>query len=191
MKSKQHYLSGKSVFWISLIVIFLTVLSVYLTGLHDNRSITTNFYFSLGMISGSLFLFLTYGLYAGFRLKDDYESDEAKHNKESGDGGFELPDWPLFDFGEFGEGWLFSLLWWVFATLAILVFLFLASYVFTYSILIILSMLYWLFFRALRIVFRQSVRTKGDLLAALTNALVYTFLYTGWMFGLVYLSQLL
>jgi hypothetical protein len=59
------------------------------------------------------------------------------------------------------------------------------------SIFIILAMLYWLFFRALKVVFSKSKRTKDDLQMSIIYSLTYTILYTGWMFGIVYLTELI
>jgi len=193
MKLKQPYLSGKFIFWISLLVIVVTVISVYVTGVHANRSITSNFYLSLSIISFSLFAFLTYGLYYGFRLKDDYkgiEPPEVSDSTSALEVGFELPDFEILDPGEMGEGILLSILLWLAISIGLFGFMILTDVVFAYSIVLILSMLYWLFFRALKLVFNKSAQTKGELLAALTYAMGYTIFYTGWMFSLVYLAQL-
>ncbi|MEM6687557.1 MAG: hypothetical protein AAF617_17400, partial [Bacteroidota bacterium] len=65
MKPSKTYLKGTSVFIVSLIVVVITTLTVYLSGIHYHRSITNNFYISLGIIAIALFSFLTYGLYKG------------------------------------------------------------------------------------------------------------------------------
>jgi len=57
MKAKETYLKGKSVFTISLIVIGITILTVYLSGINYNRTITSNLYLSLGIIGICLFIF--------------------------------------------------------------------------------------------------------------------------------------
>ena len=72
MKPNKTYLKGKSVFIVSLIVIVVTILTVYASGIHFQRSITSNFYISLGIIAVTLFSFLTYGLYKGVSLEDDF-----------------------------------------------------------------------------------------------------------------------
>ncbi|UGU17969.1 hypothetical protein LS482_08815 [Sinomicrobium kalidii] len=65
-------MKGKSVFVVSLIVIGITILTVYLTGINYNRSLTSNLYLSLGIIATTLFLFMTYGLYKGIGLIDNF-----------------------------------------------------------------------------------------------------------------------
>ncbi len=72
MKGRKTYLRGKSVFTVSLLVIGITILTVYLTGINYNRTITLNLYISLSIIGTSLFLFMTYGLYKGVGLRNDF-----------------------------------------------------------------------------------------------------------------------
>jgi hypothetical protein len=72
LKAKQTYLKGKSVFTVSLLVIGITILTVYLTGENYSRTITSNLYLSLSIIGIALFLFMTYGLYKGIGLIDNF-----------------------------------------------------------------------------------------------------------------------
>lgn len=51
--------------------------------------------------------------------------------------------------------------------------------------LVMIAMLYWLFFRALRLVFRNSARCKNQLLLSIGFGLLYTFLYNFWIFGVI------
>jgi hypothetical protein len=52
-------------------------------------------------------------------------------------------------------------------------------------------MLYWVFFRALKFVFSKSTETKGDIGISAFYSLIYTVLYLGWIFGIVYLTEVL
>jgi hypothetical protein len=63
--------------------------------------------------------------------------------------------------------------------------------VFWFSIFIILTMLYWIFFSALKFVFNKSKDTKGDIVISVTYSLTYTLLYVGWIFGIVYLTEII
>ncbi|MCG8386740.1 MAG: hypothetical protein MJA30_14420, partial [Cytophagales bacterium] len=72
MKENRLVLKGKTVFILALVATVLTVITVYLTGINYNRSIASNLYISLGLISTSLFLFLTYALYKGTKLVNNY-----------------------------------------------------------------------------------------------------------------------
>jgi hypothetical protein len=71
MKAYKTYLKGKSVFRISLIVIGVTLVSVFATGDQFHRNLNQNLYLSLGIIGLSLFAFLFYGLYRGVGIQDD------------------------------------------------------------------------------------------------------------------------
>ena len=51
--------------------------------------------------------------------------------------------------------------------------------------LVMIAMLYWLFFRALRLVFRNAARCKNQLLTSIGFGLLYTFLYNFWIFGVI------
>ena len=191
MKAKQTYLKGKSVFTVSLIVIGITILTVYLTGINYNRSLTSNLYISLSIIATSLFLFMTYGLYRGIRLKDNFPKFK---NFETGDiisQSGTMPDLPNIDVGDGIGGLILSIILWIGMTILFAILLILLEAVFWVSIFIILAMMYWVFFRALKLVFTKSPDTKGDIGISAVYSLVYTSLYTGWIFGIVYLTQIL
>lgn len=63
--------------------------------------------------------------------------------------------------------------------------------VFWISFFIILAMLYWIFFRALKFVFSKFKETKGKLGISALYSLSYSILYLGWIFGIVYLTEIL
>jgi len=193
MKAKQTYLKGKSVFKVSLIVIVVTILTVYFTGENYNRSITLNFYISLSIIGFALFLFMTYGLYKGIDIKDNYPDFKGFNAGDFIPGSGTVPDFdlPTIDTDDGISGLIISVLLWIAMTILFFaLLLFLEAFIW-FSIFIILAMLYWLFFRALRLVFSKSDKTRGDLGASLMYSISYTLLYLGWIFGIVYLSQLL
>lgn len=191
MKAKQTYLKGKSVFIVSLLVLFVTILTVYITGENYNRTVTSNLYFSLAIIGTFLFLFMTYGLYKGIALTDNFPKFK---NFKTGDiiaqsGTF--PDLPGIEVGDGIFGLIMSILLWIGMTIVVFILLILLEAVFWVSIFIILAMLYWVFFRALKLVFSKCEQTKGDLGASAGYSIAYTVLYLGWIFGIVYLSALL
>jgi hypothetical protein len=99
LKIKQNYLKGKSVFIVSLLVIGITILTVYLTGVNYNRSLTSNLYLSLGIIATALFLFMTYGLYSGIGLIDNFP--KFRNFKF---GNFEEPASPTFSTPDLSAG---------------------------------------------------------------------------------------
>jgi len=191
LKTNQPYLEGKSVFIVSLAVIGLTSLTVYIIGIDFNRSLTSNLYISLGIIATALFLFMTYGLYNGIGLIDNFPKFRSF---KSGDIlGHTTPDLggPIIDAGEGIGGVLMSILLWIGMTILLIVLLIVLEAIFWFSLFILLTMLYWIFFRALKLVFSKSKETKGALGRSVLYSLAYTSLYVGWIFGIVYITELL
>lgn len=191
MKAKQTYLKGKSVFIVSLFVIGITILTVYLTGENYNRTLTSNFYLSISIIGFSLFLFMTYGLYIGVGMEDNFPIFK---NFESGSyipGSGAFPDLPPIEVGDGIGGLLFSIALWVAMSIFFFILLILLEVVFWASIFILLAMLYWVFFRALKLVFSKIKETKGDIIKSITYSFSYTSLYLGWIFAIVYLTEIL
>ena len=193
MKStrKKNYLKGKTVFIVSILVITVTFLTVWLTGINYNREITSNLYLSLSIIGGILFIFMTYGLYNGVGLEDDFPKykgyktgDLFSYNTRPS---IETPD---ADVGEGLAGLIMSIVLWIVMTIAIIVLMLLLEAIFWFSLFIIIMMLYWIFFRALKLVFIKSENTVGDLFSSISYSIIYTTLYLGWIFGLVYLTEM-
>ncbi len=191
MKAKKTYLKGKSVFIVSLLVIGITILTVYLTGENYNRTVTSNLYLSLTIIGTALFLFMTYGLFYGIGLKDNFPRFREFKTGEFIANSGTAPDLPSIEVGDGIGGLIMSILLWIGMTILIFVLLILLEAFFWVSIFIILAMLYWVFFRALRLVFSKSPKTKGDIVISAIHALTYTILYLGWIFGIVYLTEIL
>ena len=189
MNTSRSYLKGKSVFIVSLVVVSVTILTVYLTGINFNRSLTTNLYLSLSIIAGALFLFMLFGLYTGVGLVDNFpEFRKFKRGDYLATTG-SLPDLPATDIGDDEGGIFVAILLWLGAALTFIVLLILLEAVIWVSVFIILAILYWVFFRALKFVFSMAAVTKGDLGISALYSLGYTCLYIGWIFGIVYLVQ--
>ena len=191
MKAKQPYLKGKSVFIVSLLVIGVTVLTVYLAGINYNRSLTSNLYLSLGIIATALFLFMTYGLYTGIGLIDNFPKFR---NFQTGDltrSASPTFDMPSINVGDGIGGMLLSIVLWIVLSVLFVVLLIVLEAVFWFSLFIILAMLYWIFFRALKLVFNKSKDTKRDIEISAVYSLTYTLLYIGWIFGIVYLTEII
>ena len=156
LKKKKNYLKGKTVFIISIIVIIATFLTVWLTGINYNRDITANLYLSLSVIGFILFIFMTYGLYKGVGLEDDFPK---YRNYKKGDlfdyspsGTIDTPDTSV---GDGIAGILMSILLWIVMTIVIILLIFLLEALFWFSLFIMIMMLYWIFFRALKLVFNK------------------------------------
>ena len=189
MKAKTTYLKGKSIFIVSIIVIAITVLTVYITGINYNRSITSNLYLSLSIIGAALFLFITYGLYKGIGLIDNFPAFKNFKLKESITSSSSFTDFPDIAIAEGILGILISIVLWIAMSIAFTLLLIFIEAFFWFSIFILLGMLYWVFFRALKLVFSKVKQTKGNLLLSVKNALSYTALYLGWLFAIVYITE--
>lgn len=146
MKGKQTGLKGKSVFTVSLLVISITILTVYLTGENYNRNVTSNLYLSLLIIGTALFLFMSYGLYKGIGLRDNFPKFKEFKTGESISNSATVPDLPSVEVGNGIEGLIISIILWIGMTILMFVLLILLEAFFWVSIFIILTMLYWVFF---------------------------------------------
>lgn len=187
MKAKKTYLKGKSIFIVSLLVIFTTTITVYVSGINYNRSFNTNLNISLSIIGVSLLIFMTFGLYKGVRLIDNFPK-----LKKFNPGDISAPDFGDFDFPDLGiddfAGVLLSIFLWLMMSVFFVLLLFLFESVFLVFFLYLITLLYWLFFRALRLVFRKSKETKGNLSLSFFYSLGYTLMYLGWIFALSFLK---
>jgi hypothetical protein len=67
----RKLVTSRTVFAITLLVIPLTLLSIWLWGLGQHRTIFENSVLSTTILSSAFLLFLTIGLYNGVKLKDD------------------------------------------------------------------------------------------------------------------------
>lgn len=191
MKAKQTYLKGKSVFIVSLIVIVITILTVYINGENYNRTITSNLYLSLLIIGTTLFLFMTYGLYKGIGLKDNFPKFKSFKRGDILGNTSTTFETPSIEVGDGIGGLILSILLWIGMTILIMVLLILLEAIFWFSLFIILATLYWVFFRALKLVFSKSKDTIGNIGISAIYSLTYTLFYLGWIFGIVYLTEIL
>lgn len=71
LKSTSNYkiLNSKNIFIITLIVIPLTIISVWFFGLGNHSSFFENSLLSTTILSIAFFLFITIGLFKGIKLK--------------------------------------------------------------------------------------------------------------------------
>lgn len=189
-QSKPRYVKGRTIFITTLLVIGLTIITVFLTGINFHRSLSDNFYISLSIIATALFIFLLYGLYTGLRLLDDppkfgkYQPGSILAHSSY------TPNFGAVDVGEGLAGILLSILLWIAMAISFVVFLLVLEALVWISIVIIMAMLYWLFMRAFKLVLHKSSKTKGDLAKSVLYSFGYTLLYCGWLFGIVLVSQL-
>lgn len=191
LKEKQLFLKGKSIFIFSLIVIGVASLTVFLTGENYHRSVSSNLYLSLSIIAISLFLFMTFGLYKGIGLIDNFPKFRNFKKIDFSSTPDITIDMPDISIGDGIGGLIISVLVWIAMSILFVLLLVFLEALFWVSIFIIFAMLYWVFFRALKFVFKNSDKTKGDFGISTIYSLTYTILYVGWIYGVVFLTEAL
>ncbi|NJM80437.1 MAG: hypothetical protein HC854_13990 [Flavobacterium sp.] len=66
----RKFIDSKYVFIITLLVIPVTILSVWFYGIGKHKTVIENSLLSTSILSIAFFLFITIGLYKGIKLKD-------------------------------------------------------------------------------------------------------------------------
>ena len=66
---KKSFLETKYVFFSTLAIIIVVILSVWFSGKADHRSLFQNSILSTSVLAGAFFLFIAVGLYSGLKLK--------------------------------------------------------------------------------------------------------------------------
>lgn len=187
MKKVKNHISIRDTFFISLIVLVTTLLSVWIVGLGYQNSVLENSLWSTTLLSIIFFLFISVGLYRGFKIKNDIGklSDEFSLDNVS------LPevhmDMPFFFLGEGIEGCLLTLGLFLFMAMFLSFLIWILGPTLWVTFVVFISMLYWLFFRALRLVFKRSKECRGKFIKSILFAMLHTILYNCWIYGLIYL----
>ncbi|MDO7851528.1 hypothetical protein [Hymenobacter convexus] len=180
-------LSAGNVALVSLAVVVVTTVAVWLLGLGQHRTLFANSLISTSILFGAFFLFTAVGLYHGVKLRDDVGRLTDRISRKNFPGTGRLESLPNFDFSE-GHGILGILaaiaMAVVVAILAVFVIWLVGALLWT-GILIFAALLYWVFFRALRLVFKNSNRCRGRLGASLWEGFWYASLYTCWIYGII------
>jgi hypothetical protein len=101
----------------------------------------------------------------------------------------DLPD--LSDGGDDLAGCLLAIVLWIGVTLLIIIVLPILIEVAWAAVFVFIAVLYWIFYRALRVVFMQSRQCRGNWPRSLGYAALYTLLYTGWLFVVVLIVKAL
>ena len=182
-------LETKDVFTISLIVTALTIVGVYFWGLGQHNTFFENSVISTTILSIAFFSFITTGLYNGIKLKDNLGQiiDKFKIvDTSSFSSGLTSSD--PFDVGDGIGGIVLGIILWILMAIVFSVALWIFSNVVVMVVLTFIAMLYWVFFRALRLVFKNSNRSKGDLIESIKWGLTYTVLYNFWIYGIFILT---
>jgi hypothetical protein len=165
----------------------VTVLSVWFYGLGKHRTVIENSFISTSILSFSFFLFITIGLYNGIKLKDNLgkmtdsiELEKLKFLKNSfGEHGFDF-----IDFDDFGGIILSVILWIIVSILIGYVFFFFGAIVWV-TMVTFVAMLYWIFYRALRLVFKNANECNGNISKSCLYGLGYTLAYNFWIYLII------
>jgi hypothetical protein len=191
MKKFKTYrlIETKDVFTISLIVTALTIVGVYFWGLGQHNTFFENSIISTTILSIAFFSFITFGLYNGIKLRDNLGQIINKF-KTVGTPNISsnfASSGPV-DVADGIGGIILSILLWIIMAIVFSIALWIFSNVIVIIVLTFIAMLYWVFFRALRLVFKNSNKSKGDLMESLKYGLVYTVLYNFWIYGIFILT---
>lgn len=189
----KKVVTSKTVIVVSIIVTLLTCISVWLIGLGQHNTLFENSLVSTTILSVAFFCFLTFGLYNGIKVNDNIGkiTDKLKYDKTLDfSNNIELPA----DIPDIGEGFaevLIGILAWLLFSIILLLFIWFFCNVFWAMILIFAAMLYWIFFRALRLVFKNSNKCKGNFSLSFIYGFSYTALYNFWIYGIILTSHYL
>ncbi|MBS1507423.1 MAG: hypothetical protein JSS79_12320 [Bacteroidetes bacterium] len=183
----------KNVFIITVIVLVLTILAVYFFGLGSHHTFFHNSIVSTTILSAAFFLFITIGLFQGTKLRDNLGKviDRYKPVDTSGVGDWSGVDFVPVEAGDGIAGIIISIFSWIVLAVGLAVALWIFSNVFVVVFLSFMAMLYWIFFRALRLVFRNSNKSKGNILESVKWGMTYTLLYNFWIYGIFILINAL
>jgi len=143
---------------------------------------------STTILSISFFLFISIGLYNGITIKDNIGElqqeniffqrntciDSDVDSPEVGDGIIGII---LSIFLWFIISMIASYLLWAFETILWI------------TILNFIGILYWIFFRALKLVFKKSVICRGNFSKSILYGISFTILYNFWIYGIIFMTQ--
>jgi hypothetical protein len=118
---------------------------------------------SLGIIAAVLFLFLSYGLHKGIDIEDNFPKLKGFELKKKLSENIFQGDASGFDIGDgIGEGIggiIASIVLWILFSIVLIFLLIVLETVLWFSLALILAMLYWVFFRAMRLIFSKAATT--------------------------------
>ncbi|TGL51821.1 hypothetical protein EHQ61_07620 [Leptospira wolffii] len=183
-KKVIHYWNSKNVLLVSLIAIGLTAYVSFAIG---DKPLVKHIEEVVIVWSAFLFLFLWYGLYHGYAWFQGSIKVEFK-NFGSSDMPSGTPDIPDLDAGGeigFAVTILAFLSWLLFAVILVAVLTYLIPFTWM-AIVFVFSVLNWIFYHALRLVFIHSGRCHGNLPRSLWISSIYTLAYTLWLILLIY-----
>lgn len=193
MKKTRKLLFGKTLLIAFVATIITTVLLVFLTGLPSHRSILDNTLLSVSIHGLCFFVFITFGLFTGLNVYDNFSHKlELKWNKSKKSGPDLFIEIPSFDpdIGEGLEEILVGILLWFLFTIAMFVLMFVFSTIVWVSSILLIIAIYWLMIRGLKLVFSKSTECENNFPKSFAYAFGYTVLFVGWLYGIVFVTTL-
>lgn len=184
--TKRTLVTSRSILLLAIPVSLLTIFSIWLWGLGEHRTLFENSILSTSILSIAFFLFLTIGLYNGIKLKDDLGKITDKINIDSMPdvSGLEMSG-DMLDVDEGIAGIIIGIIAWLLFSVILILFIWFFSAIVWAMVLAFAAMLYWIFFRALRLVFKNSNKCKGKIMSSMLYGLGYTILYNFWIYGII------
>ena len=196
MKNSRKLIFGKTLLIAFIATVIITLLLVYFTGLRSHRSIIDNSLISLSIFATCFFLFITFGLYNGLNIIDNYShklqlswKNAKKRLPESYTSGFT----ENFDAPEIDDGIgaiILGIIVWIIVTIAIIILLVLLQAIVWLTMILFIIAIYWVMIRGLKLIFSKSKECSDNLPKSMTYAFMYTILYVGWIYAVVYSAML-
>jgi len=188
---KPIYITTKNFFIVTLIVIFLTITATWIFGLGQQRKMYENSILSTTILSVVFFFFITIGLYKGVKLKDNIGkiTDKIKLGNVPSISEFDVVPSQAHEFGDSIIGIFIAVLFWLLISILFILLIIFFSTIIWAILLIFAAMLYWIFFRALRLVFKNSKKCRGDLRKSIAYGFSYTIIYNFWIYGIIWLAH--
>ncbi|MBI4977741.1 MAG: hypothetical protein HZC28_09675 [Spirochaetes bacterium] len=181
--STYSSISAKTAMIVSVIAIALASAMVLLI---SHKSLFIKLQIILAVLSGCLFIFLVLGLYIGILIKKDpihYQPVTIKIES--------IPDAlssfmePVVELGEGISGMVISIVVWIIVSIVFVLLFLIAANIAVGLIFVTASIMYWIFYRAYRIIFIKHRRCKGNLKKSIGYSMLYTLLYTGWLYAII------
>lgn len=190
--SRKLFLETRMLSYATLGIIVFVILSVWISGQGAHRSLFQNSILSTSILAGTFFLFISLSLYFGLKLKENVGNVFNKQRLEKYSDN--APEIGNFDFdppavGDSIGAAILSVILWFILTIVLVVLLYFLGFLFWAAVLFLTAMLYWIFFRALRLVFKNSGKCRGNLLKSFGFGILYSFLYTSWIYGVIFLAN--
>lgn len=162
--------------------IFVIVLIWFLVMFIPKKSVYDELENLIIIVAVPLFVFLTSGLYVGAKIRHKPIAPRFTLFKKTLNLSFDSFDM-LDVFGEI------PVLAWIPATIFVIVFGFFSVVAFGSALVGLTFILSWIIYRAVRLVFIKSYLCKRNFIKSGLIAVQYTFLYSGWLYGVVWLLE--